>query len=97
MGLILGKLKLYWWAIVAGIMAVMAAIIKFLTHRNSQLREKAEYAEAYAHRAKVIVDRDNELEAQARSHRAEVKREIEDTGDSSDFRDPNKLWRDSED
>ena len=92
----ISKLKAYWWAVVAGVIAVMAGIIKFLTHRNSQLRERAEHAEAYAKRAKVVAERDNEIERETRSQRAEVKREIEDSGDSTAFRNPNELW-DSED
>ena len=69
-------------------------IVKILTVRNSKLRARAENAEVRVRRAKIIADRDNELEAQTDSHRAEVKRELEDTGESDTFRKPDKLWDD---
>lgn len=98
MGLLLkAKAKLY--ALGAFLLAALAvaARIFFLQKSRDKYKKKSEEYQAAAHYAKKVADRDNELEGQEQSHRAEVKREIEDTGNSRVFRDPNKLFDDDPD
>lgn len=88
------KAKLY--ALGAIVLAVLAFVARyiFLKQSRDKFKKKAEEFEAQAHRAKVVAEKDNELEAQSRSHRAEVKNDIKTTGDSRTFRDPDELWDD---
>ena len=87
--MIFGQIKAYLFAAGGAIIAVLLLAIKVLSGRNSKLRKKAEEAEARVHRAKVIQDRDNELEAQTRSHRVDVKKEVDEKGASDELSDPN--------
>lgn len=89
------RAKLYVGA--AFVLGVMLAVIRVLTKRNSKLRQRVENAEAKAIRAVVIAKKDDEIEEQTDSHRADLIKELEDNNDSSGFRDPNQLWDKSDD
>ncbi|MHC5059394.1 MAG: hypothetical protein ACYTKD_32480 [Planctomycetota bacterium] len=90
--MILGKLKLYLIAGAGVALTVLLATVKILTLRNSRLRERVEHAEATVHVARVVAKKDMEVERQTRRRRAEAMNEIKDTGDSTDFRNPNRLF-----
>ena len=91
MGALLGKFKIYIMAGMAGLVGVLAFAVKILGSRNKKLSSQRDYLKARVHRDHAIMERDNELESQEASHRAEVR--------NSDriARDPNKLWGESPD
>ena len=94
----IAKLKVYGFAILAGALTVFGflARIFFLQNQNTKLRQRAEHYEAKATRARIVADKDNELEAQARSRRSDAKKEIETDSNSSVFRNPDGLWNDTD-
>jgi len=93
---ILSKLKTYGLVAAGAVMAALVVAVKWLTVRNSRLSRRAETAEARVNHARVVDLADNEIEEQTRSRRADALKELEDTGGSSDFRDPNRLFNDDD-
>jgi len=91
---ILSKLKIGLIALAGAVLAALLVAVKILTRQNSKLRARVEHAEARVHRARIIADKDNELESQTESHRAKIKNEIETTGSSSALDNLDRLWDD---
>lgn len=81
-------------AAIAASVGAMLLRIFFLQQQRDRLQDKAERLEAQANRARIIARADQEAAQRERRRRSEVKNEIDDTGDSSAFRDPSKLWDD---
>ena len=92
--MILGRLKTY--AIIAGgaLLSALLIAVKVLTAQNSRLRRKAETAEARVHHAKVVLQKDKEVDEQTDVHLAEVAKEVEEGKSPSELTDPNKHWTD---
>ena len=95
--MILGKLKTYALLILSGLVAVLAFLLKIFGSRSRRLKQQAETYKAQANRARVVAERDNEIEGQTQSRRADAAKELKETGGSSTFRDPNKLFDDDPD
>ena len=89
------KAKLYAGA--GMLLGVLLVAVRVLTKQNSRLRSRAEYASAKANRARVVAQEDIHVEKQTRSHRADLINELEETDDSTGFRDPNRLFNDTDD
>jgi hypothetical protein len=89
------KAKLYAGAVV--VLGVLLATVKILLKRNSRLSQRVENAEARVNRARVVAKQDTQIDQSIASHRAELINEIETSGDSSGFRDPDSLWDDADD
>jgi hypothetical protein len=95
--MIFSKLKLYLATAGAVLLAGLVVAVRLLTKQNSRLRARAENAEARVIHARVVAQKDTEIELQTRSHRADIINELEETNDSTSFRNPDKLWSDSDD
>jgi hypothetical protein len=91
--MIFSRIKTWGLAIAAGAMGVLLVIVKILTAQNSRLRHRAENAEAKAKRAVIIQQADIDIEKAHRRIRKEREKQIEETGDSEYWRDPNKLFK----
>ena len=89
------KAKLYAGAGIA--LGVLLVAVRVLTKQNSRLRSRVENAEAKANHARVVAQEDIHVEKQTRSHRADLINELEEDNDSTGFRDPNKLFDDTDD
>jgi hypothetical protein len=92
--MIFSRIKLYGIAFAGVAISALLVVMRLLTASNSRLRSRAENAEARVKRARVIAERDNEIEEQTESRRAQVKNEIKDTGSSSAIHNPDSLWDD---
>ena len=95
--MIFSKLKLYLFAGVGVVLTVLLATVKILAKKNSRLSRRVETAEARVNHARVVAKQDIQIDQQTDSHRADLINELEDTDDSTTFRDPNKLWNDTDD
>ena len=95
--MILSKLKIYLFAGAAMLLTALLATVKLLARKNSRLERRVETAEANLNHARVVALKDTETDQSTASHRADLINELEDTGDSSAFNDPNKLWNDFND
>ena len=91
--MIFSKLKLWGLAIVGVVLSALVVTVKVLTKRNSQLSRRVENAEQKAKRAVIIAEADRDIEKAKRKLRNEIK----NTGTDGAFRDPNSLWRKSDD
>jgi Flp pilus assembly protein TadB len=95
MSLLKIRAKLYaLGAIVLTVLGFLARIF-FLKHQRNRARDAAEHYKAAANRARIVAEKHNEIEEQTRARRADALKELEDTGGSELFRDPNKLRDDT--
>ena len=87
------KLKGYLYAAAGIALTIIAFLARtaLLKKQRDSARDASEYYKAKAVRAKVIAEADNEIEEQSRTRRVDALRELEDTGGSDLFRDPNRL------
>ena len=95
--MIFSKLKLYLFAGVGVVLTALLATVKILAKKNSRLERRVETAEANLKHARVVALKDTKIDQSTASHRADLINELEDTNDSTAFRDPNKLWNDTDD
>ena len=89
--MILGTIKNYALILLAGLVGILAFLLTLLGSRSKRLEIEKEFLEARVNRNKVIAEKDNELEAQERSRRAEIKKEL-DEGASDFLANPNDGW-----
>jgi hypothetical protein len=95
--MILGRIKSYAIAGGAAVIGLLLVVVKYLSAKNSRLARRAETVEANLNRARVIAEKDNEIEGQTRSHRAEVANELETDGTTDALSNPGSLWDSSDD
>ena len=95
--MILSTLKAKFVAGAAIALGVLLTLVKVLVARNQRLSARVEVAEARVNHARVVAKKDIETERTTASHRAELINEINDTGESTGFRDANSLWDDTDD
>ena len=88
----LSTLKTYGIAIAGGLVFVLLAVLRVVTKQNSKLRVKAETAQARVDHAKTVLKEDKAADEQADVRLVDAKNEIKNTGGSSTFRDPNRLF-----
>ena len=84
------KAKLY--AIFAGIVAFLLALVKILWGRAQKQKKRADRAEAGLQRQSDIQDSDSELSKDLASRRAEISKEIEDEKSVTSLSRPNDDW-----
>ena len=89
------KAKLYAGAVV--VLGVLLATVKILAKKNSRLERRVETAEARVNHARVVAKQDIQIDQQTDSHRADLINELETDNDSTAFRNPDKLWNDTDD
>jgi hypothetical protein len=94
--MIFGTLKSYAIALLAGLAGVLAVVVKLLGSRSKRLEIERDYLKAKANRDRVIAEKDNEFEAQARSRRADIARDLDD-GSLDTLSDPASQWQDTAD
>jgi len=94
--MIFGTLKSYALALLAGLAGVLAVVVKLLGSRSKRLEIERDYLKAKANRDRVIIERDYELEEQARSRRADIARDLDD-GSLDILSDNDSLWHDPDD
>ena len=94
--MILSKLKTYGIVLAGGALSVLLIIVKILTKQNSKLRVRVQGAEASNKHAREVLNQDITISDQTDSHRSDLINELEDTNDSTAFRDPDKLWNDTD-
>lgn len=92
------KIKLYLYALAAFAFSTILLLARgrVLKNQRDSARDALDYYRAKATRARVIAEKDNEIEEQTRSRRTDALKEIKDTGRADIFADPNKL-RDDKD
>lgn len=89
--MIFGKLKNYLLLILSGLLAILAFLLKIFGSRSKRLKIESEFLKARVHRDAEIMNRENELEKQSQSRRAQAAR------DDSIARTPGRLWKDDTD
>ena len=91
---LLSNLKVKLIALGAILLSVLGFFIRFkvVKGQRDSLKEKVEVANARIAQADKLRDRDNELEGQSRSRRAEVLKQVESEGVSDELSDPNSKW-----
>jgi hypothetical protein len=94
--MILSTLKAKLYVAAAGVLGVLLMAVRILLARNSKLKSRVENAEAKVNHAREVAKQDIQIDQQTDSHRAELINELEDTGDSTGFRTPDKLWGDDD-
>lgn len=92
--MLLQKLKSYAYSILGSVIALLSIIL--LNERRKAAKKKAEEYKAIAHRATIIAERDNEIEGQTESRRAEAAREVEKGKHPGIFTDPNRMFSDKD-
>ena len=95
--MIFSKLKLYLFAGAGLLLTALLAIVRVLSKKNSRLERRVENAEANLNHARVVALKDTKTDQSTASHRADLINELEETDDSTGFRDANKLWDDYND
>ena len=95
--MIFTKLKLILFAGAGTLLTALLVIVKVLARKNSRLERRVDTAEANLNHARAVVKQDIKTDRTTASHRADLVNELEDTGDSTAFRNPNKLWDEPDD
>ena len=89
--MILSKLKSSALAILSGLVIVLGFLSKMLLTSRKRLKKERDSAVDAANQAANVLSADNEIEEQTRSRRADALKEINDTGDSATFDNPNRM------
>ena len=84
----------YLWAILLGLVGILTSLLIASNESRKRWKERSKRSERENERRRDAAERDNEIEGQTRSRRADIRNELKDTGGSSTFRDPNKLFDD---
>ena len=84
--MIIGKLKTYGLILLSGLVGILALVSGVLGRRSKRLKIEKEFLDARIRRDVEIMERDNELQGQTDSRRAQAAR------DDSIASDPNQLW-----
>ena len=92
--MILAKIKV-WASILLGFVVTALGFFVMKGQRD-RARDAVERYKAKAHHANIVAQKDNEIEEQTRSRRADALNEIRGTGSSDLLANPNK-WRDKPD
>ena len=82
-----------YWSLGLGLLAAgLAVATKYYKAKAKRQKKRADNAVAQVKRDHAIAEKDNELEGQFRSRRAEAVKEIEKTGATKELSEPNK-WQ----
>jgi hypothetical protein len=81
---------------VASVVGALWIAVRVLASKNSKLKVRAEVGEANAKFAKTVLKEDKAADEQADVRLVDAKKELEGTGGSGTFRDPNKLFKRSD-
>ena len=82
-----------YWSLGLGLLvAGLATAAKYYKEKAKKQKKRADNAVAQVKRDHAIAEKDNELEGQFRSRRAEAVKEIKQTGASKELSEPNK-WQ----
>ena len=84
------KAKLY--AIFAGIVAFLLALVKILWGRAQKQKKRADRAEAQVEFKEAVEDSDSELSKDLSSRKAKISKEIEDEKSVTSLSNPNSNW-----
>ena len=84
------RAKLY--AIFAGIVAFLLALVKILWGRSQRQKKRADRAEAQVEFKEAVEDSDSELSKDLSSRKAKISKEIEDEKSVTSLSDPNSDW-----
>ena len=85
------KIKTNLIAILGGLLAVSAFLLKVFVGRYYKEKGKRKKAQAQSDHKSKVMEADKTIEKKFRSRRAAAKDEIKNTGGASAFRNPNKL------
>ena len=89
--MILGTLKTKALLFLSGLVPILIGLLTLSGRRSKRLKKERDTATDAANHAADVMNADNEIDSQTTSRRADVLKEISDTGDSSIFSDPNEL------
>lgn len=89
----LGLLKPYRWPILIGSLTVLVLVARASGARSVAQKIERKILRAQVKRNAEVAKKDVEIVLEARSRRTDALKEIEDTGDSTIFRDPNSMRR----
>ena len=82
-----------YWSLGIGLLVTgLLVTVKVLAKLAKKQKKRADNAVAQVKRDHAIAEKDNELEGQFRSRRAEAVKEIEKTGATKELSEPNK-WQ----
>jgi len=94
---IFSTIKNYALAALAALVGILAILAKYMGAKSKRLEIERDYLKARVNRDRVVAEKDNEIEEQTRSRRADAIKELEDTGASDALRHPDGLWNDETD
>ena len=89
--MIFGRLKTYLIAGLSALVGVLALVATVFGRSAKKQKKRADKAQAQATKQRIVMEKDVEITEQTRSRRADALKELEDTGESDVFNDPNKL------
>jgi hypothetical protein len=89
--ILFGKIKNSALLILGVLATALGIALKWSLSSRRRLKTERDQATAQARKRQEIMHADNEIEEQTRSHRVDLLKELDDTGDSSVFSDPNSL------
>ena len=79
--------------ILGGLLTASVLLLKIFGSRMKRLEKQRDRATAQANKQREVMEADVDIEEQTRSRRVDALKELDDTGDSSLFSDPNRLRR----
>ena len=85
------KIKSYALLILSGLAISLAFLSQWLISSRRRLKRENEQLEASNEFKDHVMEKDVEITEQTRSRRVDALKELEDTGSSDVFLDPNKL------
>ena len=85
------KIKSYALLILSGLAISLAFLSQWLISSRRRLKRENEQLEANNEFKDHVMEKDVEITEQTRSRRVDALKELEDTGSSDVFLDPNKL------
>jgi len=90
--MIFSTIKRYAFLGLGLLVPVLGFLVKIFAGKAKQEKRERKRAEAIADHALNVMEKDVEIDEQADIRLADAVKEIEDTGSSSTFRDPNRLF-----
>ena len=77
--------------ILAGLLTASVFLLQIFGSRMKRLKRQRDNAVDAANQAANVLSADNEIEEQTRSRRADALKEINDSGNSATFDNPNRM------
>lgn len=89
---VLSKFKAYIWGGLAALVAVLVAVIRIVSARNSRLEREADTLQANLKRRQIVAEADIEIEKAETKIRERIKTDSVDAA-----RKPDSLWDSADD